>query len=933
MHATCIQAKKWAIEARDIMQERMELQSIFEQNKLDLTEFDAYEFHTHKKSKLTDDERGFYERVTRVLDESHPVQEPMTKQDMKKLLAAIQNDSEALEDVDILDPSAECGENDKVVTTRLATFDEDDDDKESVNGIEDEEDEPQSVIEAQKWMGFRIPADMFAQLQEHQRDGLWLMCERAANDCGTLLAHAPGLGKTLTTLCFLSCLKFKCKTARSIVVCDKSLLLQWEAQVSKFNSFLHLRTFTVDDSSKLVFLHSQWKRTHGGVLIMNTELFRAQLVDDKEKQDQAVSKRARGKARVAQPKCKLDITADTTVVVDEAHKFLQTGHSEFYSVVSNLPTNLLILLTGTPMQHSLCKYYNMVKLIAPDLLPDTNLEFRDKYSNKIMTGAEAEAEDDLDAQHDANLTMHILVKDLEKAVAYKMADAVLKKALPPKIEFIITHPLDDDVDPYADWSGTGMDKREKVHAHSRDTKTKIFLCLMSKFDPTERCLVFSSRLDTLKHMKEQYESDECHCGLLTGEVTNIYDRNAIIDEFRETSGSVLFLSTELGACGLDLSVATRVIILDVSWNPLVEEQAVARAYRLGQEGNVYVYRLVAMNTVEERAYILGLKKRRLASTIDGDSNVACAYKDVDLIVGDQKLALERHSANLVALTGHDHEKQRMEDLLSTLVVEHGMDDGALIWSVHDINATVKDQHDHVSWIHNQYDNELNRRISVGEAPRLLLDDDDNEIKLSIDTVYDDDGNLQPPTSIACLSTEFFTKNPCINFYYPSGDYVVEDEEDEEEIEDYRNIPRRKLTYNIFDGNSEIFGIFAPTPAACIENGVTIELYRLELTPPESMDPDEYDDDAWMNPDEYDDDKWDKMNVDIGVLKRAARTNRAINMFDLMNDGGLYLFADGLWVYKIRLVNESGKMSCFSPPSAIVKIEARDYEKKGESTDE
>ena len=57
------------------------------------------------------------------------------------------------------------------------------------------------------------------------------------------------------------------------------------------------------------------------------------------------------------------------------------------------------------------------------------------------------------------------------------------------------------------------------------------------------------------------------------------------------------------------------------------------------------------------------------------------------------------------------------------------------------------------------------------------------------------------------------------------------------------------------------------------------------------------------------------------------------MFDIINDDGLYLFADGLWVYKIRLVDESGKMSCFSPPSAIVKIEARDYDKDGESANE
>ena len=259
----------------------------------------------------------------------------------------------------------------------------------------------------------------------------------------------------------------------------------------------------------------------------------------------------------------------------------------------------------------------------------------------------------------------------------------------------------------------------------------------------------------------------------------------------------------------------------------------------------------------------------------------------------------------------------MDDLLKFMVKQFKMDEDALSWGVHDVNATIEQQHDNTDWIRNQYENELNRRISVGEAsaPRLLLDDDDNEIEYSIDTVYDDDGNLLPPTAIACLSTDF-TKDPCVNFYYPSGPYVPEEDEDEEEIKDERNVPRRMLSDIVFDGNSEIFGIFAPSPTVCIEKGVTIELYRLKLEP------------TRMEPDEYDDDAWDQMNVSTRVLKTAARSNHAINMFNLMNDAGLYLFADGLWVYKIRLVDESGKMSCFSPPSAIVKIEACDYDKKG-----
>ena len=896
----------WEKRAREIMRERGELQAVFEGHKLNLSHFDAEEFH--KRQKLSDEDRAFYERVTRDLNASHPLT-PMSAEETLRLITSEQ-DEEAFEYVDVLDGTAKSGENDKV-PGRLAVFDASADDAESVHGIEDDEDEPETIVKARSWKGFRVPTDMLERLQDHQRDALFLMIERAAEDAGTLLAHGPGLGKTLTALCFLSCLKFYRKTCRSIVVCDKSLLLQWETQVDKFNDVLHLKVFTVDDSAKLNLAHAQWKRSCGGVLLIGTDLFRMQFESKKEA---GGSKRAQAKsARSAQPKCNIEIDADTAVVVDEAHKYLQAGGSEFYAVISNLGTRLRILLTGTPMQHSLAKYYNMAKLIAPDLLPATNMEFQAKYAQKIEKGAEATAS--LDDQHDANLRLHMLIKDLEEAVAYKMAGAVLDDALPSKLEFLILHPLDDAAADPTDWNGSGMDKRELVHAATRDTKAAIFDALLSKFDPADRCIVFSSRIATLKHVMQHTSSLLTHSALLTGEISNIHDRNAMVGEFCETPGSVLFLSMDLGACGLDLSAANRVVLLDVSWNPLVEEQAVARAYRLGQQDHVYVYRLCAAQTAEAKAYELGIKKRRLASTIEADNSVACVYKDADLIVGDaegdifdaaedgENRLLKRHGEDLLAVADHPEEENRMNDLCATMEGDHGK---KILWAVHDVNVAV-DRAD-VEWIENQYLNELHRTDAVGRDTRVL-DDGGTGTEVDVNTIFLD-GELVPPTPIAWLNDN--QRDPCVNFYYRSGPWTPEEGA---ETPTELNEPHAKMSE---EGEGDIYGVFAPSKTDCVAHGVEVELYRLRLT------------DDHLDVAEYDEGDWKRMEMKLSqsdVL--GSKSEPAIKMSDIMDENGVYLFADGIWAFKARLVDASGKTGPFSHPSAVLKVEAREGETRSE----
>ena len=91
------------------------------------------------------------------------------------------------------------------------------------------------------------------------------------------------------------------------------------------------------------------------------------------------------------------------------------------------------------------------------------------------------------------------------------------------------------------------------------------------------------------------------------------DRGKIVDDFQSPDGpKVLLISLKAGGTGLNLTAADHVFLMDPWWNPAVEEQAADRAHRIGQENPVFVHRLIAKNTVEEKIIALQADKRKLA---------------------------------------------------------------------------------------------------------------------------------------------------------------------------------------------------------------------------------------------------------------------------------------------------------------------------------
>lgn len=129
-----------------------------------------------------------------------------------------------------------------------------------------------------------------------------------------------------------------------------------------------------------------------------------------------------------------------------------------------------------------------------------------------------------------------------------------------------------------------------------------------------RILVFSQFTSMLGLIAAELKRREISFFYLEGS-TSIEDRSEYVRKFNAGQGDVFLISLKAGGTGLNLTGADMVIHYDPWWNPAVEEQATDRAYRIGQEKNVHVIKLLTRGTIEEKIYKLQKRKQELSDSV------------------------------------------------------------------------------------------------------------------------------------------------------------------------------------------------------------------------------------------------------------------------------------------------------------------------------
>jgi SNF2 family DNA or RNA helicase len=153
-------------------------------------------------------------------------------------------------------------------------------------------------------------------------------------------------------------------------------------------------------------------------------------------------------------------------------------------------------------------------------------------------------------------------------------------------------------------------------------------------DEGHRVLVFSQFTRLLGRVRKRLDAADIGYAYLDGSTVR---RDEAIQRFRGGDADVFLVSLKAGGFGLNLAEADYCILLDPWWNPAAEEQAIDRAHRIGQTRSVYVYRLVAKDTIEQKVMALKAAKAQLFDAVmadaEGSAGAGITAEDVRELLG------------------------------------------------------------------------------------------------------------------------------------------------------------------------------------------------------------------------------------------------------------------------------------------------------------
>ena len=451
-------------------------------------------------------------------------------------------------------------------------------------------------------------------LRPYQKDGVyWMRFLENSALCG-LLADEMGLGKTLQTLAWLSLPRAASGGAEppsgpALIVCPTSLVMNWTAEAAKFTPWLDTFAFHGPDRAAL-----EPRIDSADVVVTSYSLLQRDF-------DTVWAGRH-----------------FSAVVLDEAQR-IKNRQTRNAKTVKLLSSPCRLVLTGTPVENSVSDVWSIFDFLMPGYLGDYET-FKAECEDPVAEGGPA-----------ADEALARLKRKLHPFILRRLKETVAKD-LPDKIIKVSHCPMDDDSQrDYAEALAAtrrqaGDLMRSKGLAGSRFEilamlmklrqiaslgKLPAFMeQLQDAIDAGHRILVFSQFVKMLKTIASQLAEEGIPFCYLDGSTK---DRKGECDRFNaDRSIPVFLVSLMAGGTGLNLTGADMVVHYDPWWNPAVEAQATDRAHRIGQKKIVYVVKMIASGTVEEKVLELQLRKQAViaatVSTTDAETMGKLTSEDI-----------------------------------------------------------------------------------------------------------------------------------------------------------------------------------------------------------------------------------------------------------------------------------------------------------------
>ena len=450
------------------------------------------------------------------------------------------------------------------------------------------------------------PGSLYSILRKYQRDGYRWLRTLDGYGMGGILADDMGLGKTVQVLSYLLAMKEGGQALPSLIVCPASLVLNWQEECKKFTP--QLTCIAVDgDAARRAELAKQW--ADADLVVTSYDLLRRDEKLYKEQQFYAC-------------------------ILDEAQA-IKNHTTQKYKAVCGVNSKVRFALTGTPVENRLGELWSIFSFLMPGYLPPYRT-FCARFEKPIVQ------EDNKDVLRRLNqLTGPFILR--------RMKSEVLKE-LPPKTENI--HRIELDTDQRKLYLAAVVDAREKLRAAKPEDKMAVFAVLMrlreiccdprlvadnweggsakleacmelvtAAVEGGHRILLFSQFTSMLELLAKRLDEAGMSHFTLQGSTPKPV-RAELVRRFNSGEADVFLISLRAGGTGLNLTAADIVIHYDPWWNVAAQNQATDRAYRIGQQNPVQVYKLIAQDTIEEKIVELQQAKQDLAETVTGSADGA-----------------------------------------------------------------------------------------------------------------------------------------------------------------------------------------------------------------------------------------------------------------------------------------------------------------------
>ena len=455
-----------------------------------------------------------------------------------------------------------------------------------------------------------------ATLRDYQKYGYCWLKYVTDNFLGACLADDMGLGKTLQAIALLAKIHEK-KRRRSLVIMPKSLIYNWENEIARFTPQLKIGVY--------YGINRDFKSLEDVQVILTTYGTVRNDIENLMKH-------------------KFEI-----IVLDESQN-IKNINSQTTKAVLLLNAKKRIALSGTPIENNLLELYSLFRFLNPSMFGTVQM-FTNNYIVPIQ-------------KYSDTSTIKELRKKIYPFLLRRVKKEVLKD-LPDKIEKLIYVDMNDEHRKYYEekrkYFYSMLEKNNTVNGEVdkffvlqainelrhivsspeinnrkiiSSKKEVLMENIIEAIENGHKVLVFVNYLSSVERICESLKENKIKFLKMTGQTK---DRQSLVDKFQNDSRYKAFVMTlKTGGVGLNLVSADTIFIYDPWWNKTVENQAIDRAYRLGQDKTVFAYKIIMKNTIEEKILKLQEMKNKLLDDLISEDNLYTknlSRTDIEFILG------------------------------------------------------------------------------------------------------------------------------------------------------------------------------------------------------------------------------------------------------------------------------------------------------------